>query len=243
MKPFLQILIIACCFLLGDGQIVAQETMLQGRAVDVVSGEGVDGATIKNLLTGKTAYTRKDGTFQMAVSRYDVLVNTAPGYFIDSVRVNDSLLATNMLFIRLRPLPGTLPGVTVSANLNAYQVDSIQRRQEYLDRVGGETKVPAVSKANDLGFGVGINLDGMGKSQRAKKEARNLYESAEREAYINYRWTEEIVAKYTGFKDDSLYEFMELYRPEYDWLRQNQEESDIGYHINKSLKKYRRLKG
>ncbi len=227
---------------LSSHGLLAQNTTLQGRVVDVVAGDGIQGASIKNLVTGKTASTRNDGTFQLAVSKFDVLVSTAPGFFPDSLRVNDSLLATNMLFIRLRPLPGTLEGVTITANMNPYQIDSMKRRQDYLQRVGGEYKMPTVSRANDLGFGVGINLDKLGKSQKAKRDARNLYEYAEDEAYVNYRWSEEIVRKYTSFDGDTLYEFMDLYRPEYEWLRQNSEDSDIGYHINKSLKKFRRLK-
>jgi hypothetical protein len=93
-----------------------------------------------------------------------------------------------------------------------------------------------------LGFGVGINLDRWSKREKRERKARDIFEIMEEEAYVNFRWNEEVVKKYTTFEGDALYEFMERNRPEYQWLRKNPEENDLVYYINSSLKKEKRRK-
>jgi hypothetical protein len=121
--------------------------------------------------------------------------------------------------------------------LNAYQVDSIERRKEFLSTVG-EAHIPVVSRANDNGFGVGINFDRFTKREKNKRAARDLFEITEEEAYINYRWNDSLVFKYTKLSGDSLTDFMQANRPAWEWLRKNESEEDMLYYINKSLKKY-----
>jgi hypothetical protein len=133
-------------------------------------------------------------------------------------------------------LPSTLQSVTVTASLNPYQRDSLARREEFLALVG-KNSIPAISRANDLGFGVGINLDRFGKTEKRKRNARELFDVLEEDAYVNYRWTEAVVEKYTGYKGEQLFAFMEDHQPAYAWLRKHPTEEDLLYYINDRLKK------
>lgn len=65
----------------------------------------------------------------------------------------------------------------------------------------------------------------------------------EEEAYVNFRWNEDLVRKYTTFEEEALFEFMDKNRPEYQWLRKNPDEEALVYYINSALKKARRKKG
>ena len=49
-----------------------------------------------------------------------------------------------------------------------------------------------------------------------------------------------MVDKYTQFKDEELFAFMQKARPTYEWLRKHDSEEDLVYYINSQLKKYRK---
>ena len=106
----------------------------------------------------------------------------------------------------------------------------------------GESTIPAIGRANDMGFGVGINLDRWGKRERRERKARSIFDMMEEDAYVNNRWNEEFVGRYTTYKNDDLIAFMERNRPEYQWLRKNEEEEALVYFINSALKRERRKK-
>jgi hypothetical protein len=67
-----------------------------------------------------------------------------------------------------------------------------------------------------------------------------LFDLTEEEAYINFRWNEILVNKYTQFNNDELFAFMQKARPSYEWLRSHQSEEDLLYYINSQLKKYKK---
>jgi hypothetical protein len=124
-----------------------------------------------------------------------------------------------------------------SKGLNRYQLDSIERRKEFLQGIANYM-IPAVAKANS-GAGIALNIDRFSKNEKRKRRAYAFYESNENEAYINYRFTPELVASLTGFKDDTLQAFMQTYRPSTTWLRANLSREDLVYYINAQLKNYK----
>ncbi len=215
----------------------AQTKPISGVLLDSATGREIASGNARNILTGKTATSHRDGRFSLAASKGNILSFTAKGYYTDTLTVTDSVLQLSVLEIKLRQLPATLPDVVVYGNLNSYQVDSIERRKDFLATVG-EVKIPTVSKANDLGFGVGINIDRFSKREKHKRAARELFDITEEDAYIDYRWNDSLVYKYTKLKGDSLTDFMQTYRPSWEWLRKNPDEEDMVHYINKSLKKY-----
>ena len=58
----------------------------------------------------------------------------------------------------------------------------------------------------------------------------------EQEEYINYRFTPQLVSKYASLSIDSLIQFTQEFRPEYQWLRHHQTEEDMLFYINDKLK-------
>jgi hypothetical protein len=142
--------------------------------------------------------------------------------------------------VRLKPLPSTLEDVTVTGSYNHYQLDSIARRRHFLQTVG-ENEIPTFSRpSSDKDFGIAISLDRYGKTEKNKRKARSLFDITEEEAYINFRWNEKVVDKYTQFKNEELFAFMQKARPSYEWLRKHESEEDLLYYINSQLKKYKK---
>jgi hypothetical protein len=112
----------------------------------------------------------------------------------------------------------------------------MQRQQDFFQAMG-RSPLPTLSQANS-GAGIALNIDRFSKREKRKRNAIRFFDDNEKEAYINYRYTPELVAKYTGLKDEKLQEFMGKSRPSWEWLRKHGSETDLAYYINEQLKKY-----
>ena len=231
LRAGILLIILAACGLPASAQ-----SLLVGNLRDSASLAPVTSANVLNVNTGKSELSRREGIFSLSVKENDLLAVSANGFYSDTLRITDSVLALQRLIITLRPLPATLADVTITAGYNRYQRDSIQRRASFMKTIG-PTDIPVASRPNSGAFGVALNLDHFGKSQRKRRNAISLFEVMENDAYINYRWTEELVGKYTGLKEDELIDFMQMHRPEYEWLRRNPIEEDLVHYINRILKK------
>jgi hypothetical protein len=105
----------------------------------------------------------------------------------------------------------------------------------------GSSPLPTVSGAN-YGAGIALNLDRFSKREKSKRKAIDYFTESEQEAYINYRYTPELVTRYSGLKEDKLIAFMGKSRPSWEWLRKHPKEEDLTYYINEQLKKYPPIK-
>ncbi len=215
---------------------------ITGSVVDKNENTPVRMASITNISIGKTTVSRTNGTFEIEAATGHIIAYSANGFYADTLVLREENYLSGMLLLTLRPLPATLTNVTVMGSMNPYQLDSVERRKSFLEDVG-EKPIPTVSKATDMGFGVGISLDRWSKKEKRERKARDIFEMMEEEAYVNYRWNEEVVAKYTTFKLDELIEFMDRNRPQYLWLRKNPDEEALVYYINTALKKEKKKKG
>ncbi len=217
--------------------------IITGSAVDQTENKPIRMASITNVTLGKTTLSRSNGTFELEAGIGNIIAYSANGFYADTFFLREESYLSGSLLLALRPLPSTLTNVTIVGSYNQYQMDSVERRKSFLQDVGNST-IPAVGGITnpDLGFGVGINLDRWSKKEKRERKARDFFEIMEEEAYVNFRWNEELVRKYTTYGDDALYDFMEKYRPEYQWLRKNPSEEALLYYINSSLKKEKRKK-
>jgi hypothetical protein len=220
--------------------VFSQKKNLRGLITDSTTDQQISMAGIRNIYSGVTVLSHRDGSFNIDVSAGTIIAITANGYFTDTLRISDSLYTAGTILIRLKPLPSTLEDVTVTGSYNRYQLDSIARRRQFLQTVG-EHEIPAISRpSSDKDFGIAISLDRYGKTEKNKRKARSLFDLTEEDAYINFRWNESLVNKYTRFNNEELFAFMQKARPTYEWLRKHESEEDLLYYINSQLKKYKK---
>jgi hypothetical protein len=213
-----------------------ERKILNGLMLDKITNKEVRMASVSNITTGTTGVSRFNGVFEVEAAPGHILAFSANGFYADTVSVQKAWFDEGTIVLFIRPLPSTLTNVVVVGNLNAYQIDSTERRKSFLQDVG-ERQLPAISKATDLGFGVGINIRRWSKKEKRERKARTIYNIMEENAYVNYRWNEELLMKYTTYNQDDLVGFMERNRPEYGWLRKHTDEESLIYYINSSLKK------
>jgi hypothetical protein len=221
-------------------QVQAQRVIrrqINGLVRDSITGIPIVNAIISNETTHKMVTPNQSGLFTITAAPNDVI-------FINAFNYNyDTLIATNLLpdtvQIALIREANYLPGVTVTTTtqgLSRYQLDSLRRREAFVQEMGGP-KTKTVSQASNMPAGFAINLDKfLSKRNKDKTKAYNTFNFLETQAYIDYRFSPQLVAQYTGLKGDSLVTFMRQYTPAYDWLRSHPTEEDIMYYINDKLK-------
>ncbi len=214
-------------------QVNAQKRMMVGYVLDSITYGPVTNARITNTNTNKNTTSGSKGIFTLAASPDDLLFFTADGYHFRVRRYN--MPPEDTIIIYMAALPHELAPVTVNAKgYTRYQGDSMQRRQKFLEDMVQPKRVMA--KTAKSGAGMEINLDYFSKFQKSKRRAYQLFDEHEIDSYINYRFSKKTVAAYTGFKGDTLQQFINLYRPAYEWLRKNTTDEDVTYYIYDHVK-------
>jgi hypothetical protein len=225
--------IITLLFVISNAN--GQQRWISGYLRDSSTHFPIAKGTISNPAEGKKIETDVNGFFRIRVSSNDLLYAFAPSYRYDTLRY--SILYGDTLTMYLAPLGNVLAGVTVRSQYTKYQLDSMNRRAAF-EEMRGKT-LNAIASNRSTGFGLTFNLDRFTKKKyRNKKKEENLFEKTERMAYINYRFSPQLVASVTGLKGDSLRRFMFRFTPAYEWLREHPSDDDVFYYINDKLKEY-----
>ena len=226
--------------LLASGSAIAQKRLIKGYVRDSITGVPITNAIISNESTKKLVTPDANGFFSITASRNDQILINAFNYNFDTIRAGNRTPDT--LYISLIRTSETLQGVTVTTTTkgyNRYQLDSLRRRDEFVKDMGGIGKMPAVSKADNMGAGVAINLDAFARKRtKDRNKAYNTFDYLERQAYIDFRFSPQTISGITGLKGDALVKFMRQNTPDYNWLRQHPANEDVLDYVNEKMKTF-----
>lgn len=218
------------------GGAIAQTQFKVGFIKDSSTEQPLAGVLVTNQNNRKIVHTDDKGFFRIEAYNGQILFFDKENYHFDTLRYS-TMVTSDTVTILLARLANVLAGVTVTARgLTKYQQDSIKRRIDF-ESVAGP-KGQTISKANS-GAGVGINLDPLlKKSDRSKRKAYNTFDEIEKTNYVDYRFSRDLVGGFTGLKGDELSDFIEKYRPGYDWLRAHTGDDEVFFYVNEKLKDY-----
>lgn len=216
----------------------AQSGTVNGFLLDSITHFPIDYGTITNATRKKTVHSDEKGFFRLEVAPNDFIYVIAKSYRYATLTY--SFLFSDTVTIFLSPTGTILPNVTVRTTYNKYQLDSIERKTEFEQNRG--TTLNTFSSSHPSGFGLTFNLDRFFKKKyKYKKRNEHSFVNREKMAYINYRFSPHLVAYYTQLKGDALRDFIRLYTPDYNWLRQHTTNEDVMYYINDKLKAYKAI--
>ncbi len=217
---------------------MAQKRMVKGYVRDSITGVPIVNAIITNATTNKMITPDQNGFFSITASRNDVIFINAFNYEFDTLKTIAGIPDT--FHISLIRINEVLPGVTVSTQgYTRYQLDSVRRRDEFVSDMGGIPKMKKVSKADNMGAGVGINLDAFARKRtKDRNKAYSTFNYLEKQTYIDYRFSPQNISQITGLKGDSLVSFMHQYTPSYEWLREHPANEDVLYYVNDKMKEF-----
>ena len=223
------ILLLVSVFLNVSGN--AQTRLIYGFVKDSVTLYPIE-AKVTNVTKKRSVTTDANGFFKLDAAANDFIFISAPNFTYDTL--NYSLFFTDTITLLLSPAGTILPNVTVTTRFNKYQLDSIQRMTEFQQDRG--TTYNTVESNHGPGFGMTINLDRFKKKYRDKKRDEKVFNILEKSAYVDYRFSPQIAALYTGLKGEKLQAFIIKNKPTYQWLRLHPTNEDVLYYINQKLK-------
>ena len=218
----------------------AQRKVINGFLRDSTTLFPVANGIITNSAINKTVKSDNKGFFKLEAGPNDFIYASAKSYHFDTLKY--SLMFTDTITIYLSFSGNVLPTVTVKGQYTRYQLDSIERKKNFDQSQGTVLKTLATNHPS--GFGLTFNLDKVFKKKyKYQKGDERLFTALEKMAYVNYRYSPNLVAYYTGFKGDKLLDFMNRYTPSFEWLRHHTSNEDVLYYINDKLKIYKQMAG
>ena len=216
MKRLPLLLLLVLCSLIAK-ETQAQVT-LTGTIVDKENGLVLPYASITNKTTGRRAYSDKGGFYKITASKGDMVVFAFLGYNSDSIVVSQST-GVETREIHMTVESKQLHSVEVTTKYTPYQLDSINRREQFSYILDNPNK-PLAGGSTPVGAGIVFSpFTRYSRKEKRKREFKKIYAKAEKEKYIDSRYTPIFVSQVTRLKGDSLRMFMRDNYPDYDTLR------------------------
>lgn len=227
-------------FLLLPATGLAQQTV-SGKVRLFSSNEILSGVNVSNRGLGEHNISDLGGNYRIAARMGDTLILSSAGYLTDTILVNADMLAAGgdgyTIFLHEKVV--ALPSVEISKN--SYQVDSLERREEYAWLLNKLHPVKLWNEKRE-GDGPGLSFSPLGyysKEEVRKRKLKKRLKEEEEDYYIDYKFPRTKVAQLTGLRGDSLQQFMIRYRPTYQWCRAANS-MDVLLYINDSLVLFRK---
>lgn len=202
-------------FLCTTALLFAQTKPVQGVVIDKETKQRLAKVYIFNTRTGDGLYNNTKGEFSTFAVPGDTLVAALAGYGVDTVVFKGQSAA----YFQLRSLGIRLRDVMI-------QEKRLSPKEKY-EKTKDEFRYATIrGSSKDLlnlsNGGVGLGIDAIyNLLSRQGKNARYLQKILEkdyREDLIDYRFRASLVHQVLGIKDDELADFMQQYRPTYQFV-------------------------
>ncbi|MDN3587004.1 hypothetical protein QWY86_10020 [Pedobacter aquatilis] len=228
--------LIAFVFFIGlSAMLFAQTKPVQGVVIDKESKQRLAKVYIYNTRSGDGLYNTTKGEFSTFAVPGDTLVAALAGYGVDTVIFKGQSAA----YFQLKPLGIRLRDVLI-------QQKRLTPQQQYEKSIKEFRYATQRGSSKDLlnfgNGGVGLGIDAIyNLLSRQGKNARHLQKILEkdyREDLIDYRYNPNLVQQILGLKEPELKDFMEQYRPTYQFVL---EASDYSFNmfVRNAYKSYR----
>jgi hypothetical protein len=208
--------------------IDAHAVMIKGLVKDAVSGEPLRAVVVQNINTGNTVYSDTAGIFFLMGKAGDVLSLRSLGYAAADKRLSVSD-ESDAVVIEMKRREIAIDTIVVES-LTKYQQDSIDRRDIYGTAVDKRPVKFGIAKTHPL-YGGGpkgaftLNAPISSLIQKRTKKYKRLkafqdrFNNGEKQAYMDSRYTPELVTQLTGLSGDSLSLFIKTFPIPYNFLR------------------------
>jgi hypothetical protein len=214
-----KILLVTLLSLVFSSHVRAQ-VLITGTVVDTLSQYPLYPATVLDKTTGRSVYADSAGNYQIMVAPGDLLHFSYVGFYTQTYQV--PLRLTRIIHnVFLMPRTQRLSEVRVNA-LTPYGKDSLDRATTFGDYLNAP-KTRLMDREGDHaegGFGVSFHpITYFSKAERNKRRFQKMFPNFENDAFIDSRYTPQLVTRLTGLTGDSLAQFLHQFRPAYDFTR------------------------
>jgi hypothetical protein len=207
---------IATILFLGfSSMLFAQTKPVQGIVIDKESKQRLAKVYIYNLRTGDGLYNNTKGEFSTVALPGDTLVAALTGYGVDTMVFKGQSAAyfqLKSLGIRLRDVviqqKRLTPQQQYEKNIKEYRYQTMKGSSKDLLNLGN----------GGVGLGIDAIYNLLSKQGRNARHLQKILEKDYREDLIDYRFNANLVQQVLGIKGDELVDFMQQYRPTYQFV-------------------------
>jgi hypothetical protein len=197
------------------GIATAQQKPVQGFVIDRESKLRLAKVYIYNSRNDEGLYNNNKGEFATQAAIGDTLFAALEGYGIDTLIYNGN----NAIYFQLRPLAIQLREVAILGKTPDPQQRYEQRLKEYkyaTDRGSSRDLLNLSSRGAGLGIDAIYNL--LSRKGRNARHLQAILERDYKEELIDYRYNAKFVGRALRIKDFELEDYMQQYRPSYDFV-------------------------
>lgn len=196
-------------------KVFAQETTVKGFVVDKDSKLRLAKVYIYNSANDDGIYNTPKGEFMIKAKPGDTLFAVLQGYALDTVIINKQ----NSIYFQLKSLGIALREVAIIGD----KFTPMERHEKTLKEYKYALDKGKAKDLLNLGLGgVGLGIDAIyNLLSRQGKNARHLQKILERdyrEAIVDYRFKPDYVKRVLQIGDYEAEDFMQQYRPSYDFV-------------------------
>lgn len=212
-KCFLVLFLIFVFFSFIPARLIAQEISVQGIVFDRDSKQRLTRVYLHNLQTGGGFYNNTRGEFSVNLSEGTFLEASLIGYEADTIKCTG---INNVVLFYLKRNSIQLPEVLIKDTIQSPEKKLKENKSVYKDAyVRGNTDDILTQQG-------GIGIDGLynlfSKEGRNARHLQRIIEGDYYQAVINSRYTSSLVGRVTGLLGDNLVDFMQQYRPCYEFM-------------------------
>jgi hypothetical protein len=174
------------------------------------------GATIENISQDRINESDMGGNYRIPAAVGDTIVFSHEGFITDTVFVNEYSFG-DRLPIELKIQITRLHSVEVN-EYSKYTADSLERRKDYDYIFEGKDKKKLYNNHLE-GDGSAVHFSPLGHfstEEKQKKKLKERLEEQDKDDFIYLKYSRK-VPKLTGLTGDSLYLFINRYKPSYDF--------------------------
>ena len=201
--------------------LLAQEKTVQGIVFDKDSKQRLSRVYIYNTSTGKGFYNNSKGEFTTIATSGDVLVAALQGYGVDTIRVGTE----NTVLFYLKRSSIQLKEVRIQDSLNNPREQLKETQKEYKGAyTKGDVKDVLTTGGGNGAGGAGLSINALytllSKEGRNARQLQKIIERDYHLAMIAYRYNANLISDVTGLKGETLVDFMQQYRPGFNFVIQ-----------------------
>lgn len=202
-------------FTVFSGIAAAQKKTVQGFVIDKESKQRLAKVYIYNSHNDDGLYNNNKGEFTTQASVGDTLFAALQGYGIDTMVYKGN----NAIYFQLKPLAIQLREVSITGSLITPRERYDQNLRDYkyaTDRGSSKDLLNLNSRGVGLGIDAIYNL--LSRKGRNARHLQAILERDYREQIIDYRYNPAFVGRALRIKDFELKDYMQQYRPSYDFV-------------------------
>ena len=193
----------------------AQTKPVQGIVIDKETKQRLAKVYIYNIRTGDGLYNNTKGEFSTYAIPGDTLVAALSGYGVDTIIFKGQTAA----YFQLKSLGIRLRDVVIKEKRLSPQEQYEKSKQEYRYQILKGSSKDLLNLGNG---GVGLGIDAiynlLSRQGRNARHLQKILEKDYREDLIDYRFNANLVQQVLAIKDTELTDFMQQYRPTYQFV-------------------------